>query len=104
MERDHVISAREAEDNSLASCAAAAQGLTEVARDRKEANVFRIAGMVVQSRFPSEAVRLMQASEKYFQRHPYDKLPAADVVRNGRVFGLPRLRDMLSLRLAKQPA
>ncbi|MGV3654191.1 MAG: hypothetical protein ACO1N5_08225 [Noviherbaspirillum sp.] len=33
MQREHVISAREAEDNLLASCAAAAQGLIEVARD-----------------------------------------------------------------------
>lgn len=64
--------------------------------------MFRVAAMVVQSRFPGESARLMQTGEDYFLRHPRDRLPAADVVRNGRVFSLPRLRDMLSLKLLKQ--
>jgi len=44
----------------------------------------------------------MQISEDYFLRHPADRLPAADVVRKGWVFSLPRLRDMLSHKLIKE--
>lgn len=96
------MTAREAEDNMLARCAAVAHGASAAAHDQREASVFRVAAMVVQSRFPSESASLMQAGEDYFSRHPNDRLPAADVVRNGWVFSLPRLRDMLSLKLLRQ--
>lgn len=95
------MTARETENNMLSRCAVAARSLTETAIDQREANVFRVAAMVVQSRMPEEASRLMQISEAYFLRHPTDRLPAVDVVRNGWVFSLPRLRDMLSLKLVK---
>jgi hypothetical protein len=95
------VTAREIENNLLVRCAAAARSRTEVAHDQREANVFRVAAMVVQSRLPEEASRLMQVSEAYFLRHPSDRLPAVAVVRNGWVFSLPRLRDMLSLKLIK---
>lgn len=96
------MTAREAENNMLIRCATVAHGLTVAAQDQREANVFRVAAMVVQSRLPGEAARLMQASDDYFLRHPADRLPAADVVRNGWVISLSRLRDMLSLELLKQ--
>ncbi|HVK94146.1 MAG TPA: hypothetical protein VM571_05415 [Noviherbaspirillum sp.] len=96
------MNAREAEGDMLARCAVAARGSMSVAHDQREANVFRLAAMVVQSRFPRESASLMQASERYFARHPNDKLAPADVVRNGWVFSLPRLRDMLSLQLHRQ--
>jgi hypothetical protein len=35
---------------------------------------FRLAAMVVQSRFPRESKCLMQASEQYFAAHPDEKL------------------------------
>ena len=93
------MSSRNVEDDLLTRCAAVARSLSDVASDRREANVFRVAAMVVQSRLPSESARLMQASDTYFASHPTDLLPAADVVRNGWVFSLPRLRDMLSFKL-----
>lgn len=96
------MTAREAEDNMLVRCTSVARGAAAAAHDQREANVFRVAAMVVQSRFPSESARLMQAGEDYFLLHPRDRLPAADVVRNGWVFSLPRLRDMLSLKLLRQ--
>jgi hypothetical protein len=85
----------------LSHCAKAARSLTAIAHDQHEANVFRIAAMVLQSRFPTEASRLMQISEAYFLQHPANKLPAAEVVRKGWVFSLPRLRDMLCLKLTQ---
>lgn len=96
------MTAREVEDNMLARCTTVARDAAAAAHDQREANVFRVAAMVVQSRFPSESARLMQAGEDYFLLHPRDRLPAADVVRNGWVFSLPRLRDMLSLKLLRQ--
>jgi hypothetical protein len=96
------MTAREAEGSMLLRCAVVARNPSASAQDQREANVFRLAAMVLQSRLPGEAFRLMRASEDYFSLHPDDRLPAADVVRKGWVFSLPRLRDMLSLKLRQQ--
>jgi len=96
------MTAREAEGSMLLRCAVVARGSSATAQNQREANVFRLASMVLQSRLPGEAFRLMRASEDYFFRHPDDRLPAADVVRKGWVFSLPRLRDMLSLKLRQE--
>ena len=93
------MDAREVEAAMLARCAAAARGAMAIANDQRDANVFRLAAMVVQSRFPLESAGLMLASEQYFAQHPDEKLAPADVVRNGWVSSLPRLRDMLSFQL-----
>jgi len=93
------MTARDAESVLLARCAAVAQDRASVAQDQREANVFRLAGMVIQSRFPEEAWRLMQASERHFAVHPGDRLSPDEVVRRGWVSSMPRLRDMLCLRL-----
>ncbi len=93
------MAAREVEAALLARCAIAAREMIPVAQDQREANVFRLAAMVVQSRFPRESTGLMQASERYFAQHPDEKLAPAEVVRNGWVLSLPRLRDMLSRQL-----
>lgn len=92
------MTARDAESALLARCSVVARELAQSAQDQREANVFRLAAMVVRSRFPSESVCLMQASERYFAAHPNEKLAPADVVRKGWVVSLPRLRDMLSHR------
>lgn len=93
------MSARETEDKLQKRCAEVARGLSAGAQNQQEANVFRLASMVIQSRHPSEAARLMQAGEEYFFLHPDQRLAAADVIRRGWVFSLPRLRDMLALQL-----
>ncbi|CAG9183911.1 hypothetical protein [Cupriavidus pampae] len=93
------MNAREAEAALLDRCATVARSTLPLARDQREANVFRLASMVVQSRFPGEATQLMGASTAYFAAHPGEQLAAADVVRRGWVSNLPRLRDMLSRQL-----
>lgn len=93
------MAARDNESALLARCFAVTRDVAEAARNQREANVFRLAAMVVQSRFPGESRCLMRASEQYFAAHPEEKLAPADVVRNGWVVSLPRLRDMLSHRL-----
>ena len=93
------MSAREVEAEMLARCALAAGGYVAVAANQRETNVFRLASMVIQSRFPDESRLLMQASDAYFSQRPLELLTPQDVVRNGWVFNLPRLRDMLSIHL-----
>jgi len=90
---------RDAEAALLTRCSVVAREVAQSAQDQREANVFRLAAMVIRSRFPAESQRLMQASERYFALHPNDMLAPADVVRKGWVLGLPRLHDMLSRRL-----
>lgn len=96
------MTAREAEREMLRRCASVARAASAMAFDQKEANVFRLAAMVVQSRFPKEAAQLMQVSDGCFSSHPADLLPAAEVVRRGWVISLPRLRDRLIRELAQQ--
>jgi uncharacterized protein YmfQ (DUF2313 family) len=94
------MNARELEAALLARCAAVAREVGQAAaQDRREANVFRLAAMLVQSRFPRASGSLLRASERYFAVHPDEKLAAAEVVRNGWVASLPRLRDMLGRQL-----
>jgi hypothetical protein len=94
-----MLSARDAESAVLARCAAAASGTLELADDRREAHVFRVAAMVMRPRFPLQSARLMQASERYFAQHPGDVLETAEVIRKGWLSSLPRLRSMLSRQL-----
>ena len=98
------MNARDVESKLLGRCAAVARDAAQSAQDQCEANVFRLAAMVVQSRLPHESKNLMQASERYFAAHPEQKLPPAEVVRSGWVISLPRLRDMLSRQLNWPPS
>jgi len=91
--------AREVEDALMKRCASVAREANHVAKDQLEANVFRLAAMVIQSRFPHEAQRLMAASERYFAAHPSEQLASVEVIRRGWVVGVPRLRDRLSREL-----
>ena len=98
------MAARDAESALLARCVVVAHEDAQSAQDQREANVFRLAAMVIQSRFPVEARSLMQASERYFALNPNDRLASADVVRKGWVLNLPRLRDRLERLLESQYA
>jgi hypothetical protein len=94
------MTAREMESTLLARCSAVARDVEPSAQNQREANVFRLAAMVVQSRFPHESASLMRASKQYFAAHPDERLAPSDVVRNGWVLSLPRLRDTLSHQLS----
>jgi hypothetical protein len=93
------MTARELEAALLARCTVAAREVAPTAEDQREANVFQLAAKVVRSRFPRESMNLMRVSEQYFAMHPNERLASGDVVRNGWVPSLPRLRDMLSHQL-----
>lgn len=93
------MTARELEAVLLTRCTVVAREIAPTAQDQREANVFQLAATVVRSRFPRESTSLMLASEQYFATHPGERLTPGDVVRNGWVQSLPRLRDMLSQQL-----
>jgi hypothetical protein len=97
------MDAREREASMLERCTAVARAsrAAEQARNGSEANVFRVAAMVIQSRFPAESEALMDCAKRFFTAYPDDLRPAADVVRNGDVISLPRLRDSLTRLLNK---
>jgi hypothetical protein len=96
MNAPSTATAREFEAEMLKRCVAAARGLLQAAQDQREANVFRLAGMVLYSRFLAESKHLTMVSERYFVEHKNDLLPGDEVVQKGWVISLPRLRDMLS--------
>lgn len=93
------MTARELEAAMLTRCITAARGDTSSAQNQREANVFQLAAMVLRSQLPVQSANLEQASELYFVAHPTERLTAAEVVRNGWVVSLPRLRDRLSRKL-----
>ncbi|HEX7642149.1 MAG TPA: hypothetical protein VF472_08080 [Burkholderiaceae bacterium] len=93
------MNARDLESALLGRCAAVGKDAAQAAQDQREANVFRLAAMVIQSRLPDESKNLMRASERYFAIHPEQILDPAEVVRSGWIISLPRLRDMLSRQL-----
>jgi hypothetical protein len=95
------MTARELEAALLSRCAAAAREAAPVAHDQREANVFRLAAAVIRSQFPELSLNLMRASTDYFAVHPHEQLASAEVVRNGWVSSLPRLRDSLSMQFQR---
>lgn len=94
------MGARDLESAMLDRCTAVGKGDPQGPRDPQEANVFRLAATLVQSQFPQESDRLLQASEQYFARYPEARRGSSEVVRSGWVASLPRLRDMLTRRLS----
>lgn len=97
--------ARDREAQMLTRCAAIAleRGARSLPIDSREANVFRVASMVIQSRFPAESRRLMDAAEHYYLQHPSARAPVVDVIRYGDVISLPRLRDSLTRLMRSIP-
>jgi hypothetical protein len=94
-------SAREREAELLARCVGAAREGDSSACDQREASVFGRAAQVLRSQFPLESANLMRASEAHFAAHPEQRLPPAQVLRQGWIATLPRLRDRLSRRLSR---
>ena len=94
---------REAEEVMLMSCLEVAQGVRAMPCSAQQANVMRVAAMVIGKSFPVSHKRLSAAAARDFEAHPGDKVESAEVVRLGWVSTLPRLRDRLEhkLRMAR---
>lgn len=98
-----MMTSHDAEEILLDRCAQAGCGIGVGAQNQMEANVFRVASMIVISRFPAASERLLLASADYFATRPSEQLLAAEIVKRGWVDNLPRLKDMLSRRLRYEP-
>lgn len=96
------MATRDSESAMLGRCKAIAAGEVSTAESEREANVCRLAGMVLRSEFPTEADRLLKVAGEYFKAHPHAQREPADVVREGWVLSLPRLRDLLSRKLRER--
>lgn len=94
------VRSRDVEAALLDRCALVVSTVGLVALDQREANIFRLASLLVQNHFPVQAHSLMDAGERYFSQHQGEKLSAEDVVQRGWVIGLPRFRDHLVRRFA----
>jgi hypothetical protein len=93
------VTARSTEAELLRRCRDAAIGDRFSADDVIDANVFRLAAMLLRSNFPDEAARLSQLSEAYFRMRPDDRLAAEEVIHRGWLFSLPRTRQILTSEL-----
>jgi hypothetical protein len=103
MEREEVMPSRADEFVLLSRCTEVAlAGKPLQALDEMEANVFRVAGMVLKSSNAEAAQRLLKASSWYFDQHPEDRMPASQVVQLGWITSLPRLHDMLCASIQHQ--
>lgn len=95
------MSPRDREAIMLDRCVLVARSLDVPvhAESGREANIFRVAAMVLQSSFPTESKTLMACADRYFAVHPDELAPVVNVIHQGDVISLPRLRDSLTRRL-----
>jgi len=97
------MDAREKEQRMLDSCIAAALGQVASARDQVEASIFRLAASAVQTYYPTRADALWSSSDVYFEEHADQRrLPPADLMAQGHIVTLPRLRSMLLHQLEER--
>lgn len=93
--------ARDIEGAMLERCLQIVTTPGAVPRDQAEANVCRLAGMIVDGRYPEAGKRLSDAATAYFADHPEQQVPSAEVVRRGWIINAPRLRDRLELSFSE---
>ena len=90
---------REAEEVMLMSCLEVAQGVRAMPCSAQQANVMRVAAMVIGRSFPASQKRLSAAAARYFEAQPGEEVESAEIVRRGWVSNLPRLCDRLERKL-----
>lgn len=98
-----VVDAREVEAALLSLCVQAARGEISAA-DARQANVFRVAAMLLPERLQAQSRRLSAAAQAFFDRVPGEQLDAGEVVRRGWVASLPRLRQVLVPLIEQAPS
>jgi len=94
------MSARQGESGLLEFCAGVARDDFSKPGDKIQANVCRVAAMLLRTDYPEASKRLDEASDAYFTLHPEDLVSSEDVLNNGWIIGLPRFKDLLSRKLS----
>lgn len=94
---------RDREEQLLERCATVGRGTASctLPSTQMEANAFHVAGMILRSKFPVEADRLLSAAQAYFENRPDELVETAEALRRHWVPGLPRFRDFLSVKFNK---
>ena len=95
--------ARDIERAMLERCLQIATTPDDAPRDQAEANVCRLAGMIVDGRYPEAGARLFDAATRYFADHPEQQVASAEVVRRGWIISAPRLRYLIEKALPFEP-
>lgn len=96
------MSARDVERSMLERCSVAASSSYVLpATDQRDANIFRLASILLRSRFPVESQRLGAAADAYLTAHPDERVEPTELIRRRWIIGLPRLRDMLTAHLER---
>ncbi len=93
------MTARDKEAAMLECCVLIATGALDSPRTPAEANVCRVAGMILGRHLHDARQRLARAADTYFAAYPSELLESAETVRRGWIINLPRLRDRLECRL-----
>lgn len=91
--------ARGNEDAMLECCVLIATAALETPRTQAEANVCRVAGMILSRNLQDAGHRLTRAAAAYFEAHPTELLESTETVQRGWIIGLPRFRDRLERML-----
>lgn len=89
------MDAREAEQRLLARLADLARGVGDSAEDEREANLIRLASLILGHDHVLASERLAHVSNAYFCDHPGSEVAAEQVIANGWLGSLPRLRTQL---------
>jgi hypothetical protein len=66
----------------------------------QEADIFRFVAQLLRTRHPNEAEALNSAAKRYFSQHNVNPRPFPQVVSDGLVSDVPRLRHAMESRLA----
>jgi hypothetical protein len=96
------IDPREVEERLLQKAVDVSRGLGSISTI-EEANVLYLASSVILSDYPAESKRLRVACEQHFKQHPEHRVELAEPFRRGWVSSLPRLKDMLQMKLRSVP-
>ena len=96
------LTGREQEALLIQRCVSLARGEPVAATDARDANVFRVASMLLGREFQVEAQQLRKSSERYFVEYPSEKVDTTQVLHNGWMIGLPRFRDRLERKLRER--
>lgn len=86
-------SVRLREEQLIDRCLAAARDDSVDARDECEANVFRLAAMVIEPKFLVDSDRLRAVAARFFASHSIDPVPVSQALEQGWVRDLPWLHD-----------
>lgn len=93
---EQFVSARKAEAELLRLAVRVGRGELSAVTTSREANVLRVAAMLLPERQQAQSRRLAAAAQAFFDSAPDEQLDAGEVVRRGWIASLPRLHERIT--------